>query len=324
MNKEKIKLSASKIGTIQKCSFQYYCSYVLKLPKTGSIATDRGSLVHLVFECLANKRHKKHVDFILNTDDIPECIKKLVLKHAKKHKMDDEENLNLIYDMIRVGIQSDFYGGPDVILDLVEDEFNFEGENYRLNGFIDRLFQYKDNSLTVVDFKSSKARFSKSELPDNLQVLMYSLAVYKKYGKIPQVKFLFVRFPRNPWQEGKLLNKRTLEGFEVFLSQLADFLQDFDYKKAIADMAYQNSKNCWLCGKEGLKKDGTQSFICEFRKPMDYYAILDKDGNVIKTAHKKEDLKPKEGESIEAYSYSGCPAWHSPKKFTFSKMSNFD
>ena len=40
---------------------------------------------------------------------------------------------------------------------------------------------------------------------------------------------------------------------------------------------------------------------------MDYYALLDKDGEQIKSSH-NDDFKPKEGETVEKRRYEGCPA----------------
>ena len=49
------------------CSWQYWCKYQLKLPDKTNDGALKGSIVHLVLECLGKKRHKKHYKTILKT-----------------------------------------------------------------------------------------------------------------------------------------------------------------------------------------------------------------------------------------------------------------
>ena len=53
-------LSASKIKTLQSCSWLYWCKYHLKLPEESNSGASRGTICHLIFECLGNPRHKHH------------------------------------------------------------------------------------------------------------------------------------------------------------------------------------------------------------------------------------------------------------------------
>ena len=79
-----------------------------------------------------------------------------------------------------------------------------------------------------------------------------------------------------------------------------------------------------VCGKEGYKmsrgsyvKDGhgnkIESYICSDRKPMEYYALVDKEGKVHKTCYpedkKKLQAEKKKGLKIVLKKYEGCPRW---------------
>jgi hypothetical protein len=62
-----------------------------------------------------------------------------------------------------------------------------------------------------------------------------------------------------------------------------------------------------------------KAFICQFRKPFDYFALVDKCGNVKKSVHLEDevdlhDLK-QEGDIIEKRKYTGCPAWNAKDSF---------
>ena len=104
------KLSASRIKVAQTCSWQYWAKYILKLPDKSNDGAKRGSICHLVFECLGNPRHKKHYTKILRSKNIfaSEPVKRLVLKHARKEQVDDQENIDLIKDMTLNGLNYDF------------------------------------------------------------------------------------------------------------------------------------------------------------------------------------------------------------------------
>ena len=92
----------------------------------------------------------------------------------------------------------------------VEEHFEIEGENFVINGFIDKKAFYK-NKIDIWDYKSSKARFNKEEIESNYQALMYSLATFKQDGIIPEVKFLFLRFPDRA-EQAALVDRIVEEG----------------------------------------------------------------------------------------------------------------
>ena len=99
INKEKIKLSASKIKTVEGCSWLYYSKYILKLPDISNSGASRGTICHLIFELLLTDRHKKYFEDLCSGKAgviKNPAIHRLILKNAKKLKVDDEENLDLI------------------------------------------------------------------------------------------------------------------------------------------------------------------------------------------------------------------------------------
>ena len=117
--------------------------------------------------------------------------------------MDDNDNLKQIKDMTLSGLEYDFFG-KDIATPTrsqSEEEFNInideKDKKYAIRGFIDKLFLYKKKKLAIIrDFKSSKQVFKGKEVTNNLQHLMYSLAVkhlYPDYLK-RQSEFVFLKF----------------------------------------------------------------------------------------------------------------------------------
>ena len=177
-------LSASRIKTLQTCSWQYWSKYHLKLPDKSNEGSLRGTICHAVFECLGNPRHKRHYTRMIksqNTYASPP-IKRMIEAYAKKYSIDDFENMDLINQMIVEGLNCDFFGTQDgkPSLSISEKDFDVsikeEGKNYRILGFIDKLFLFKKKKLAIIrDFKTSKQMFSGKDYTDNMQNLMYCL-----------------------------------------------------------------------------------------------------------------------------------------------------
>ena len=61
---KKVRLSASRLKTLQSCTWLYYCKYILKLPDTTNSGALRGTHIHLILEILQNPRHKKHFNYL--------------------------------------------------------------------------------------------------------------------------------------------------------------------------------------------------------------------------------------------------------------------
>ena len=72
---------------------------------------------------------------------------------------------------------------------------------WEIRGFIDKLFLYKDTKYALIrDFKTSKETFKGKDAKDNMQDLMYSLAVKHLFPEYEnkQSEFLFLKFDLIP------------------------------------------------------------------------------------------------------------------------------
>ncbi len=314
VKKEKIKLSASKIKTIESCSWLYHSKYILKYPDLGNAGSSRGTCVHLILELLLRDRHKKYFNALCKGKPgilQSPAIHRLILKTAKKLKVDDEANLDLIYMMIQTGLQNDFFCMGSLKVES-EKEFLIEEEGYIINGFIDKLAQFENDQYKIYDYKSSKGKFSKEELDFNLQNLMYSLAVFKEKGCIPDVLFIFVKFKNQPIQEAPKPTKEQLDGFQSYLAYVAGYISSFTEKEATSNLAANSAKKKWMCG-----SDREGKWICPSRMAKTYYVGVDKNEKFIKSAFDKSALEKESSiTSISEVRYQGCPYWK-PNAFGF-------
>ena len=339
MSEPKTPLSASRIKTLQSCSWLYYSKYILNLPDGSNDGAKRGSICHLVFEVLGNPRHKKKYTKIIKKQDLfaVPSVKRLIEKHAIISEVADEENITLIKDMTLNGLNYDFFGGTSRKPDLAVSEQDFDivinnkRHKYRIKGFIDKLFLYKKDSFALIrDFKSSKQKFKGKEIDDNLQDYMYSLAVKHLFPEYVNriSEFLFLKFPLEDCKDSgivkmKPIDEDDLDGFETQLTQIQNYIDNFSQKDAVSNLAARQpypSDNSFSgplqCGRakyhNELKKDGTIMWSCPAKWGASFYKIFDKNGIFQKSVLEQlwnENLIP-EGGSFQKISYSGCPCFN--------------
>ena len=331
-------LSASRIKTLQTCSWQYWCKYHLKLPDKTNHGALRGTICHAIFENLGNPRHKHHFDKIVKAQDINVSppIKRMVESYAKKFNISDFENLDMINKMTIEGLNYDFFGmnngKPTEAISEKDFDINInqDGKHYRMLGFIDKLFLFKKKKMAIIrDFKTSKSIFEGKEYTDNMQDFMYCLAVKYLYPEYLQrrMEFLFLKFDCK--NEGMLemapLDDIDLDGFEYFLTEVQQVINNFDEKSAIANLAWDKGfpqkedgfSGKIVCGRADytgqLKKDGSLMWHCPFKFKFDYYVLFDCNNEPIKSAYEKQELenlkRQHKDSNIKKMHYSGCPAF---------------
>jgi len=343
MSKRKpVYLSASRLKTVKMCSWLYWCKYHQRLPDKSNDGASRGTVCHLIFECLGKPSRRHYYDSILKSNDpfvIP-SIKRLILSTAQALNVDDEENMSLIKDMIAAGVRYDFLGKKNGKPAQSFSEYEFDmhvnegAKDYYIKGFIDKLFIYdKKSSALIRDFKTSKQVFKGEDKKKNLQDYIYSLAV--KY-LFPDIKnrnseFVFLKFdlekgdkPEGIMKMRKISNKK-LDEFEIELTQAQTYLTKFNYNCAIGSYAADkpNPKDGSFggpiaCGRAKYrgqpKKDGSPMWHCTYKFPFDYYGLFDENDNLVSTEFPDNYsvlLKNKKKNfSIKKLHYAGCPRWN--------------
>tara|TARA_R100000278_G_scaffold40454_1_gene35660 strand:+ start:939 stop:1964 length:1026 start_codon:yes stop_codon:yes gene_type:complete len=338
MNIPETPLSASRIKTAESCSWLYWCKYKLNLPDKSNDGAKRGSICHLIFEVLGLPKRKKYFNKIIKTQDVfsVPSIKKLILKHAVREGVSDEENVQLMKEMIFNGLTYDFFGKDlgKPTEDYSEKDFLIVENNgdikYKIRGFIDKLFLYKRKKFAIIrDFKTSKSVFKGKDYTDNLQDLMYSLAVKKMFPEYSTrvSEFLFLKFDldENSNNSGlvkmKPLDNDELHGFELQLSEIQRYLDNFTIKDAKSNYAaYKGFPNdgsfsgkllCGFATKKGeLKIDGDPKWHCPMKFDFFYYKVFDEKGDLHSSVF-EEDFDEKslpENFTYEIKYYEGCPA----------------
>jgi len=300
-------LSASRIKTLETCSWVYWNNYHEKIPQTQNDGSLRGTICHTIFEILLNPKHKNHYNKIIKKDSITssKAITRLVKKLKAKVGL-NESNFELLDQMILVGLKNDFFGEKDG--KIVSPEYAFDIENdepkYHIKGFIDKPVK-SNNKMVIIDYKSSKAKFRGDDLQANIQAMMYSLASKKLWPKLkPVVRFLFLRFPKQPIQELEFSDDQ-IKGFEHYLEHINNYINKFDENSAKANFAIDNNKSKWMCG--------VGNWRCPYRDAYEYYVKLNEKGEIVESSLNNE-FKDITGFTIEKRKYQGCPKFNNTNK----------
>lgn len=339
--------SSSKVKTAIGCSWKYFSSYLLHIPSRSNVGAKQGNCSHIILECLAVDKRKPLVKKILKARDIFCCpaLKRLTYKLVHRDEINSPESVQRIKDFVLNGLSYDFYGTlrGKPAHSYTEKDFLFEEpERYKIRGFIDRLFLYKDGHALIRDYKTSKECYRGEDVSDPLQANFYAKAVRKMSdaGIIPPVKtisceFLFLKFDcslESEWLAGEYRGKATkkqvhngggritvvfteedVKGFDYELEDYQQYLESFDEKAAKENFAADQGmptddsfSGKLLCGfgtfPGQLKKDGSLMFSCEARHPFPFYYI-EKDGQWVASCFIDEREKFLTKYPIEDYSW---------------------
>jgi len=304
-------ISASRMKTLQLCSWQYYVKYLLRVPDTSNDGARRGSVCHGVFEHLLRAKHLKHYKKVLKSGELKgsPVVDRYVKTYLRKEGALTEENYEMCDNMIQVGLRSDFFGEGGKLLDpeiYFEIKENQDGIDYFALGYIDKIILYEEQKIVkIVDYKSSKSKFRGEELTSNVQAMIYSLAAKERWPDYePVVDFVFLRFPKSPIQTLRFTDEQ-LNGFKHFLTHFYGILNNFDEKMGHNNFAIDGGfKTKWLCGPT---KSGWE---CPVKNELTYYALVDKNTDKILKTSFEPDIPIKENTVLQKRVYSGCPKFN--------------
>jgi hypothetical protein len=318
-----VKLSASSIKTLSTCSWLFYYKYHLHGPDTPNFKTLAGSACHKILEVLSNKKHKKYIDELKNSDNPSiynnKTLERLAFRILNRYNLEIDKWAKDLDNLVIGELTSDFYHEEDSE-EVFEPEYEFiiDSEKYKIRGFIDSHYKKDEHSVEndvkciISDYKSQAKMFTEEELENNIQAAIYQLAIFKNKGLKSDVHFKLLR--HNKTQIVEWPGEDALNGLINYFEYLADYLKDYNIKKATSNLAANDKDKRWLCGycksKDQLKKDGTPYFSCPARWKRDIYYVKNKEGEIKYSTFDINNVELKnEGDTFEVFPYFGCPAF---------------
>ncbi len=175
-----ITMSATRMSTYLSCKWKYWCNYVLHLPKKSNVSFKLGISVH---EALAEagmiwKRNQKFAK-----EDIVR-IKDMYNKVAAKEGLADtniyHEGMQMVLSRV-----SNFANGEIL---TIEDRFKVStDEGVMLIGAMDKVEALSEDTVLVVDYKTSKYFETSAELKSDIQLSVYDIVASIKYPEYKRI-----------------------------------------------------------------------------------------------------------------------------------------
>ncbi len=243
LNKDKLRLSASKIKTYRDCPLKFKFSYVLQAPTKARSYFELGTAVHAVAEHLT----KLQMDGTEPTEELAfEILEKEWNATSFQSETQENQAKEKAKTMIKTYLKwiSENKNSPVA----VEQPFRIEIEGVPFNGFIDRVEKTPDEKFAVVDFKTGGVYETSKSIKVDPQMNIYALGVEKQYGEFPVNASLFYlkhdKIVDNPIDVTQVKSVKE----EIGNTVKSILNEDFE-----ATPSYQTCRNCeyWsICDKK--------------------------------------------------------------------------
>jgi hypothetical protein len=168
------------------------------------------------------------------------------------------------------------------------------------SGYIDILTTGDD--ARILDMKTKGKKFTKQELHDNVQALMYAWYYYETYGKLVPVDFIMTRHPPTKLTPKKHIQtvppptEAQLRGFKAYVKHLHGIMNGFTEEQA--DKGYHRDE--FFCQR-----------VCQLKSPFAYISVKKLGTNALVGNYFVDSvpaLKP--DEYLEELRHGGCPRWN--------------
>jgi hypothetical protein len=268
--KEPIVYSWSRINSFalaekeEGCFWNYYVQYIEGDRGIGNYFSDYGTLLHETIE----KIHNNELFEWDYESEIKNGLRNLKFKAPFPPMGKSYEKA-----MYEFFCNSDFGEMfKDYKMIEAEEEFRINIDGIHIKGFPDMIADHSKHGLVVVDYKSSKV-YEDDKLTHNLmQLYVYAIAVFDKYGKYPD--HLIYWFPR--MEAG---NREHVYPFKMEdLERTKQFIKDTVAKIIVHDN--------WIprCTLVDGRKDFFANMLCGGRKTCkhkDYFSNQAKKKKVV-------------------------------------------
>jgi DNA helicase II / ATP-dependent DNA helicase PcrA len=186
IDKDNIHFSASALKTYKDCPLKYKFQHVLEVPSGGKTYFDLGTAVHSVVEVLT-RRQIEEKGYLPTKDDAIKILDHYWVSSSYQSITAEQE------DRVHAEKMFEFFvlwcaerNGMGCTPFEAEKYFEIEIAGKKVIGFIDRIDLTPSGNYEVFDYKTGKSTLHGNTVRSDIQMNLYSLAIEKLYGKLPQ------------------------------------------------------------------------------------------------------------------------------------------
>lgn len=167
-NKNNILMSATRMSTYLSCKWKYYCGYVLRLPKKSNASFKLGIAVHEAL-AKAGKIWQKNAQFTAaDVRSIKDEYREVAAREGLQNMSVYDEGLEMVLNKL------DGFDVGKII--TIEDSFRvITPDGITVIGAMDRIVELDEDTILIMDYKTSKYRLTQDELKSDIQLSMYDL-----------------------------------------------------------------------------------------------------------------------------------------------------
>lgn len=225
-----VDFSYSRIDTYNQCPAKYFYSYISKEPRQFAPAAVLGNIVHEVFENTLEN------DSELDLDLLKSEYNTTIPKYDPSNQIPTElldAGTTILEEFYDTHYDEDFH--------IYAKELGFEiiVGSYVIRGFIDRVDMY-DDLIHIIDYKTGKWEVSNKDIPTNLQLGIYALAISHLFpGKKVYAELYYLRSGR---RKGHEFSEQELEDVkDRLIESMYDIVHDTNY------LPTANTRICSFC-----------------------------------------------------------------------------
>jgi hypothetical protein len=224
-----IKLSATRIDSFLECKYKYWCNYVEHLPKVPSLAFRLGLAVHESLELAGNIWKEKGKFTKTDKKKILAKYEEVAVKEGIQDKIIHDEGKKLVSKRV-----NDFDLGKILGLEIrfgfADTEDIATKDGVPLIGAIDKVVEVDEDTLLIVDYKTSKTAPTPDKMKTDIQLSIYDLVASYKW---PNYKRIILSL--DLLKSEMLYSYRTIDeraAFEEYLKIIYDQMVSFTKRNA--------------------------------------------------------------------------------------------
>ncbi|RLI66487.1 MAG: hypothetical protein DRO67_01015 [Candidatus Asgardarchaeum californiense] len=171
---KQIFMSATRMSTYLTCKWKYWCGYVLHLPRKDNVSFKLGIAVHESLAKAGEIWKKKERFMASDIRRIKDEYRKIAAREGIQNMSIYDDGLEMVLNRV------DSFDAGTII--TVEDRFKVTTpDGVIIIGAMDKVLELNDESLLVVDYKTSKYFLTPDELKADIQLSIYDLVASLKF-----------------------------------------------------------------------------------------------------------------------------------------------
>jgi len=233
---KEVKISATRISSFLRCKQKYWFQYKQYLPKLSNPAFKLGIACHESLE-LAGRIWKDNGEI---TKEDHKAILDLYNEISVREGVDEMEVHALGRELVTTRI-SNFDMGKKII--SLEEKFGFPNSQHPelktaygvpLIGAMDKVIEFDEDTLIVVDYKTSKTAPTPEQLGADLQLSLYDVVAGMLYPQYKRIILCLDMLKSEPVYTYRTPEQR--KDFDAYLAVVHKAMVDFEDKDALPSL----------------------------------------------------------------------------------------